>query len=180
MNYYTNLVYANERLRSTIVGSKVGPVYVKAVGVGDGNGIASVTILKDKSNAEIPMKDIDLTPVQLGYVNMGDESEFFYRIPIRAFKQGLSAENFTSYNGSKNWSWPLYELHHCIVDEYPSYQECALKLKKKKSIAFCREFSMTSDHILKYCGRIVGTWDQMPTLNRENQYLTERLKEKFR
>lgn len=174
MNYYSNLEYANERLRGTIVNTKRGPSYINFINL---NGIADITLLKNQEVVHIPYLDIDLTPVQLGYLNLDKTCVFVSRIPSRSWKQGLSQETI-NYESSKPRAWPPFELYNTIENIYPSFEEARLMVntKEREKVAFSREFAVGKDQLF-YCGRLVGNCSKIPYLDKQNIYLLERLRE---
>ena len=173
MNYYDSASYAYERLNKTIVNTSKGvPIYLdycRGGGAGafdpdedepeemvDECEFRAYT-LKDRELLIISLKEIDLTPVKLGYVNFTDyHALYFSRTPIRNWKQGLCVNNLVISGHTDdqiNVNFPAWELHNTILRCYPSYEEC---IENSFVTAFCPNFATSKEGILYHKAKVVG------------------------
>lgn len=170
MNYYdvSDPDYVRGRLIGTIVRDDKGePIYVGAAAMRGGKMIFSVAYLKDNEVADglndyvnIPMEQLDLTPVKLGWINHKNGAIWSVRTPVRrAWKQGTTNAN-TECKAENNpvqlLHLPFKNLRLTILGQYPSVEE-AHKLSKKSKIkvAFSRNFCLEED-VLYYKTTEVG------------------------
>ena len=176
--YYTDVSYADGRLKDTIVNSKIGPVYVKSVYSDSGidRALCDVIRLRNLDENTIHLKEVDLTPVKLGWVNLRSNSVFATRKPVRAWRQGLALSNISFIGEGGFMSFPLKEMFNTITNNYPTIEDCKVKLKSNvKRVAFSRSFALGKDGVLWYEGRVVGSWGEVFTLNDKDKHLAEHL-----
>ena len=127
-------------------------------------------------------KNIDLSPVELGFCNFkinGEHNTFYtYRSPQRMWKIGLHLNNFmiNSLEPLEFFfenSRILYSksLEDTIKNKYPSFDECIIKIHKPhiKSIAFSRDFALSSDRIYY---KLFGTVGERDVNNNKFGYMT--------
>ena len=120
--------------------------------------------------------DVDLTPVPLGYVNLGDRVAYVQRIPARKYKQGLNNENFwgdVDLRGN--------DLANCILGKYPTYAKAIeTVIRMQCDVAFSRHWAVAHQgHRIMYRGRDVGHYkeDGKVELSPGNEHLIECLQE---
>lgn len=77
------------RLNGCVVMYAGEPVYVMEAGKKN----SLVCDLDEKEQVKVATNDLDLSPVLIGNVQMGNHHIYLQRIPIRRWKQGLHREN---------------------------------------------------------------------------------------
>jgi len=180
--YNDNLEYAAKRLDMTLIRKANGnPFYVHSTSKSGGRvfclGVDQVTM----EASEIALDDLDLTPVPLGFFNIGGKMVFACRKPMRKdWRQGLSTNSLVLYGADKR-DFNLSSLTHTILNKFPSYQE-ALTYNKKtrnRSMAFSRDFGVsdkTGELLLIYrkytVGRIIK---DVPVLSPDKFFLEQHL-----
>lgn len=171
---YDNLEYAQKRLSKTVVRHKDGRVFfiTGVVMLEEEKGLFCqgylINLNKGHEDAIVNLKDIDLTPVPLGYLNFSKKGlksvcAWSCRIPIRqCWRQGLLGTNFygVNHDGSIIDFPPLEVLTRTIHNKYPTYKQAleAIKNKEAISIAFSRNFALDKDELF-YKGKWVGDRD---------------------
>lgn len=112
-------------------------------------------------------KKFDFTPVSLGLVNQGLSTFLFERIPMRAYRVGLSRENSKLKAVHRDWdegdmrkleTLQAYGLYDCILNKYPTVKEALDQMAESKihSRAIDRVFSIDRNHIICHRGVSVG------------------------
>lgn len=140
--YNSSFDYANNKLSGSIVRLDKDPVLVNQVNTQ--TGLTSCKILGTKENIAVPLKELNLDPVPLGYCNSVLTS-YVYRIPVRNWKQGLRME----FLGSKKYlpdvnSSAFLNMVHGI---YPTIEDCCNEILSQEcdSKAFHRKFALGRD-----------------------------------
>lgn len=139
LTYGNDYQYASSRLKDSVVMCDGKPIYVQEI---SGKGLVTATNLSNGKMETFLLDDIDLTPIQLGYINSKDRACFGYRYPSRTYKQGLTKYNFGAHN--------FYETYHSksvvrtILNIYPSLEDCLEQAINHEidSIAFSRDFAV--------------------------------------
>lgn len=143
MRVYDEVEYAKTRLLNTIVRYKDKPISVADISA---NGLVSFYYIDTEKVGNCQLKDLNLDPVPLGYVNTDKNSYYAVRMPMRNdWKQGLRDTNIRSWDGTKilsyvNW----FHISKTIQGEFTPYKGC-LKMTtegKSKSQAFGRNFAL--------------------------------------
>ena len=120
VSYDNDYEYAHAKLSGSIVRHKGQPVTVFSVNE-EGAAIKNhITLLCNC----VPLEELDLTPVPLGYVNLGDGANYLTRIPHRSWKQGVrfgSLHTFSKY--VCNFSVEGIELTNTILGRYPKLEK---------------------------------------------------------
>lgn len=175
--------YANDRLSGTIVSYEDEPYYVNRV---EANGMADVLKLnhyRGEQREKLPLRELDLTPVKLGYMNLYQSSHYLKRSPIRQYKQGLRKNNMSRLAGVPPFELVSVELYKTIKGTFPSIDECLDDIENDEAMgkAFSREFSFQkapkSIH-LYYKGNKVGDLKKdRPQLYSKYMNLHEKLEE---
>lgn len=177
MNYYHNTGYAAGRLEGTVVQTTEGvPVLVYEI---TGSGYA-VKILETGKHVLLKPSEVDLTPVKLGWVNdeANKNSYFLSRVPVRAWKQGLSAENLaTNYKiGHCPVKFVSESFHNVVMGIYPPISQAFDMLADGWGVVGVRRQWAFSATTILYKGRVVGTHTHSSFYLNENEAF---LKESF-
>lgn len=144
--YYDDIEYASRRLVNTLVRKKNGnPFLIISVSKGeDGNTYCAGQDTLRELVEEINLRDIDLTPVPLGFANIGGKMSYLCRKPMRKdWRQGLSLNSLVSY-GVNTRDLRLNYLTNTILNKYPTVQKCIeyVKTGSGYSMAFSRDFGI--------------------------------------
>lgn len=161
---YETVEDAHFRLTSSIILYKDRPVYV----LNFINNTPRMTCLDMLSQGHITVdldkeeKLIDITPVRLGYCNIGGKAHYISRMPTRRYKQGLTSENVSCRTVDRD-VLTTKELARTIMGQYPKIPVAKdAILKSCSSMAFHRCFALRkgqngAKHFsLMYKGREVG------------------------
>lgn len=173
--YSDDLEYAANRLEGTIVMLEGEPVYVNTIGL---DGLTDITWLKDRSEDECYIDDLDLVGQnKLGYVNLHSTAVYVGRMPLRNdWRQGIRIANL-SFSGNKGFDripWP--EFRKTILGEYPSFTEAKeLICSGQSKVAFSRHFALMQGGVILYKERTVGNYDIVTNLMQQFTYLNEHL-----
>lgn len=177
---YDTVGYARSRLEGTIIRYGEEPIMVQEVrGVGRAIYIIGV-ILATGQMTEALLKDCDLTPVPLGYVNMGERAFYTMRMPMRRdWRQGLRFLNLIDVEG-RQFNGNSYEpFVNTIKGEYPSFLEAVEDSTYNISRAFHRDFAIENDGNILYKGMFnVAKWDRdSHTFSISKEWIRESLDE---
>lgn len=155
---YDEEEYARARLAGTIVQrTKLGKK--KAILVQDIiDGSVMHLVLSTGAGDVCPVSELDITPVPLGYINMGGKATtYMARRPMRKdWRQGLRAENAVCVDGNYSFGHVSHKnLAACIEGVYPNYKQVIGKIVRNPepnghSMAFSREFAIDVEHHLWY------------------------------
>ena len=152
MRSYDTAEYAKSRLVETVIRRGDIPVYVQDVTTMDGEIWVYYQKLMDGDD-EIygdGLDDFNLDPVPLGYVNYKNFAYYLTRMPMRKdWRQGLRLLNVVGPDGDRP-PVPLKTIAETIVGNFPTFKSCLEKLNTKKTIkniAFCRDFSVSTEEI---------------------------------
>ena len=168
--YGKDYTYAQSRIQETIVRiAKTGePVYVLRVEL---TGLCTVVpIEKDWGNPDnnilVPIDDLDLHPVPLGYINCRGQAVYTMRIPMRRdWKQGLRQQNCWS-SGPMLYQLPMSSLKNCIMNKYPTFERACKDVNvgvdrgRRKAIAWHRSWAVSTGGIVYY-----KNYEQVGSLN---------------
>lgn len=145
--YYDDIEYAQRRLSSTLVRKKNGePFFISAV-VRKGSDTICVGFNPKSEEQHINLKDIDLTPVPLGFANLGNVMAYLCRKPMRKdWKQGLSVNSLVSYGLDKR-DFHLLQICDTVLGKYPTLQEAKdfVSVRINNSKAFSRDFGLINN-----------------------------------
>lgn len=188
LNYGKDFQYASTRLRSSVVLYGKEPVLLGDI---DGKGYVFVEYLVTGMVDRVPLDNLNLTPVELGYVNdIGnrDKAVYCFRDPARLYKQGLTKENFRR-NDKMRSSFKCATVGRTIKNIFPKISSCIEYLLNDEldKIAFSRDFALEKykeDILLIYRDTIVGVvlWNSIANninykLNIGYEFLQEVLEE---
>lgn len=173
LNENTGLPYQpddmNMRLADSLVMHGGRPFYVKEYMYGD-NALYGYYTDKDRNEdklIKLPNRYLDIRPPRLGYMNTRRNSYYVSRVPVRRYKQGLNRQNIAV--GALNIEPGLnrgdtircVELARCILNKYPSLDECLEKLQDgRNACAFHRHWAITAGGELHYRGNPVGAYQK--------------------
>lgn len=154
MRSYDTAEYARSRLIETVIRHGNKPVMVYDVGV---HSLTNKIIIKyqdimnsDEVMLEDEIDNFNLDPVPLGYVNWKNYAYYLTRMPMRKdWRQGLRLLNIVLPDGDRP-PVPLKTVGETIMGNFPSFKSCLDKLNSKKTIkamAFCRDFSVSTQEI---------------------------------
>lgn len=182
--------YAASRLVGTVVMYKDCPVHVENI---RSSGLACVQDVRTGYDFEVDMSELDTTPVQLGYVNVGKSCVYVCRSPKRQdWKQGMRYENISAVSNMSKVPFnriTYKDISNTILNKFPKLPTCYKNVStgKYNKQAFCRDFclSFVVDDTgipqvhLEYGGfGVVGSYDgERFSLNEKYQYLKERLED---
>lgn len=170
MNYLGDYVYANSRLRDTVVRTAAGVlVYINVVR-GDGTVQGNYVTNHRVYNGHVDKLNVD--PIPLGYVNSGSVPVYIERVPKRRnWRQGLTLEVLEYKGGRLDHPYPLIQ-DFLVKNKYPSFEHCA-----QHGGAWCRKFAVKAG-TLQYKGNQVGAVvDGVAILDQRHKYLQESLEE---
>jgi hypothetical protein len=194
MLLYDNMEDVRSKLSGTICYYKGNAVFVKEIAqAGDGNGyVLIVTPIGSRSKAIVNLSDPELNYMSfnLGYTNHGGAACWWYRHPIRQYRQGLRADQLGCkasrqefYDVAFDFSRPVADM---LENIYPKFSEAEKKLKDSDAtiIAFNRNFAASWDHVhkdmvLEYKGKPIGHSTNLRDFKLMDDYkhLTESLME---
>lgn len=170
--------YASTRLSGTVVRLKSGlPVNVHDVG----RSGANITNYSNGGNERtVPLKDLNVKPVQLGFVNCGDEVSYLVRIPKRNdWRQGMRNNNTTTMYGCGKDGLTKSSIAKTIMGRYPTYALARAISEGGVTVAWHRHWALSGDGKLLYKAKgVVGSLlAGRPVLSPEYSYLSEYLEE---
>jgi hypothetical protein len=125
----------------------------------------------------------------LGYSNHGHSAAWWYRIPLKQYRQGLKAEQVRPFASKEEFLHRVeFGMNKPIIDMlenvYPKFEEIEKPLKDRNAevLAFHKDFAACWDHIhkdmiLEYKGKAIGCFKKDFELMDEYQHLIEALKE---
>lgn len=191
-----NVAYAHGRLVGTIVRHQnraVSVVDVRFISHDRPLQVMASVILTGQLAVD-DIDNFDLTPVKLGWVNNLNDltSAYLTRAPVRQdWRQGFrphTAREFLlnrPFNGRKVADFDLMAVANTIEGKYPSFAEITHKFKKNKlkgqSLAWCRDFSLTSlgEVVYKMYGKVGNFIDGTILLDEKFVWVEESLKEVY-
>lgn len=171
--YGEDYQYAASRLDGTVVRHNNMPVVVHGI---RRDGMATLIPLGDANHYVAEARELDCTPVPLGYVNSHGSAIYCQRVPARRYRQGLSEVTLccTKNGGARVDPLPVRELKDCILNNYPPYEDA---VKSLIAVAWHRDWASSMSKLF-YKGFNVGAIvDGLPVLEREYTYLEEALHE---
>ena len=176
---YKDRQYAMGRLLNTILQIRGNPCYVNHI-TGDMQVRYTDLITDEESGIQLDDPSLDLSPIELGYVNFKRGASYLIREAARRWKQGTDNKGIVVRGAdNRTGDWFLSrQFLNCIADKYPSVIEALIVAEEEGiTVAFNRKFAVSSDGSLYYRGIIVGKYDNTFTLNKVYSYLQEILEE---
>lgn len=182
-----NVDHANLRLSRTVVRVKGKPCWVVEV---RGDWSAEVRYLDNwKSGIVADIRDeevVDVTPVILGFCQIGEIARYLSRMPVRKTKQGLSPESiFAAGGGLPSFYGDAAlskQLCATIENDYTSYKKALATIAKGGITSLCCHkdwavyYTGREPKILyKYAGAVGKIVDGKVVLDKKYAYLIETL-----
>lgn len=167
--------YAESRLVDSIVRIAKTGEPVKVEHINQRTGEALVIFLKDKTSCEVPLDDLNLKPVPLGWCNTRMGATYLARIPRRRdWRQGIRAETcFSSVVAFRMIAFS--DIAKCIRGEYPKFKD-VIKNQNKQVMAWSRKWATDGKNVLFGQLGTVGTMEKgVPTLSEGFLFLKESL-----
>lgn len=185
---YQNADGIEDRYTKTVILHGDEPVYVEQYFVRDPTGKLKEPVLHCRGigpdfhkDLYFPVTDEKLRdgPFNLGYINgvqrFNNDDDlithpvFVSRVPVRKFKQGLSAANLSFSGRHLTYQQALTHkgFYHLMIDQYPDLKACAAELKKKatRGVAFARRWAFAKNRLgqieLHYRNTPVGVGDDV-------------------
>lgn len=184
-NYQDDIDYIQSRFNHTVnfanINGKRELVYVYDIMHKDHEVMCQTLPYDHSGGRRIPIKDLDLTPIRLGYCNNKLSTNYISRKPTRFYKQGLCKDNLQGSGVDFN-SQAFYNM---VNGKYPKPLR-ALELvmnQEALSVAFSRNFAVSTNNLF-YRDLHVGkvSWNGHSNnlnyqLKEEHDYLQETLDE---
>jgi len=183
MIYAQDLDYARGRLYNTFVPINGELVFVKHIG-GKPNNVVTFSDNQDGDDVgKGKLRDVDLTPIKLGYSNFGGKAKYIMRTPARRWKQGVDNQSVKVLSTYYQDYFHIDggDFTYTFKGKYPTLNNAIKSVKKYgKPLAFSRVFALLPGNKLEYKGKsIVGSVTDlgMPILDRKYMWLEEVLRE---
>lgn len=193
MLLYDNLEDVRSKLLGTYVYYEGKAVLVKDIGeVTPGTYMLTIVPPNGRSRKNCLLDDPNLNYMRynLGYSNHGHSAAWWYRMPLKQYRQGLKNEQMRLYASKDEYLHRVeFGFNKPITDMlegvYPKFEEIEKPLKDKNAevIAFHKDFAASwdaihRDMVLEYKGKSIGCFKKNDfELMEEFQHLTEALKE---
>lgn len=143
IKYGNEIEYAREKLYGSVVAWGNTLVYVHEI---NSDGYCYITDLMGKEYTSVPLDDLNMEPITLGYVNLGRMAPYVSRMPARYYRQGLRSQTTVARceiggGGGLKFGKELLLSYRGI---YPSLDKCVEYLynQEKLSCAFSRIFGV--------------------------------------
>lgn len=194
---FDNLDDVNTKFAGTICYYEGVPVYVKAALYDDepGKFTLQINALNQKTKIiKLDDKAFNYKDYNIGYVNSGVQAVWWFRKPIKQYRQGLKKDQMSVivpnlYNPELDMSFSFGKpVVNMLENSYPSMKDITDHIRNGEavSIAFHKDFAIAwdklhNDFIIEYRGKAVGVGLDPEIksfrLIAEHQHLTEALKE---
>lgn len=183
---YDSADYAASRLAGTIIQLPSGePVTVSnCEGRSAGILVHYNELINTMKDGRIRLKELDLTPVPLGFANTQQGVAYLARIPKRSdYRQGLRNSNYMSVYGVNHRTVPTASLYKTITNKYMDFEPVLDEVTNiGTTTAFNREFALArvGDDIkilYKWKGVVGDVVNGIPGLLGAYEYLQESLEE---
>lgn len=198
--HYDNLDDVKSKLAGTIINYNDVPVVCKAAVLCEDDMesfmLHITNSLTGRNMHHVKLQDpkLNWTKFNLGYINYGNHGAFwFYRQPLRQYRQGLKAEQMKYLASERtpdfglNFPGPCKQTEDMLLNRYPSIEEIEKKLKdgEAPTVAFHRDLALSwdkihKDMILEHKGKLIGCMSAKMTdvkLSDDYEHLTETIKE---
>lgn len=180
--------HANLRLGRTIVQFKNSPCWIDDI---RGDWSANARLLSNGKGFTIRdirnSDEVNVTPVSLGFCDIGGTARYLSRMPARRTKQGLAQESLycegITVPDFYRDSGLAKSLNSCITNEYASYETCfrGVSTDRVTSMAFHRNWAIWKSQatrevvvLFKHFGRVgVANQDGTVRLDPAFSYLQE-------
>ena len=182
VSYEEDWEYGASKLSGSIVRYNSEPVWVQNV---NEDCIATTEHIITGIQQNVPMRDLNLEPIPLGYCNWTIPT-YVTRLPQRSWKQGFRSGNM--YCLGHPGSISSESFYNMVKGIYPTidYALDFLSCDDRKGMAFSRKFSILNNKVrgflLMYKNREVGTVlgnNGKPELKNKFTYLQEALEQEI-
>lgn len=164
-NDFYDTLHANLRLGHTIVLLNKLPIYVLEVRPDWTAGIQYLLTGKMSTLPDIrEIEGLDISPVPLGFCQIGENASYLMRMPRRRTKQGLEEASVVSHDGNRasirQSNTYAQNLGNCITGVYPSLKDATSMLGKGfRSVCVARNWAIMReggkiDLLYKYYGKV--------------------------
>lgn len=172
MFYGDDIKYARQRLNETYVQYDGKVVLVKDI---EGRGKKSMAIIEAEDDGKltaVPLADLNIRSLNIGYVNSRFGACYFCRKPMREdWRQGHRDRNTFNIGGRAHLShMSKGELTKAVNNNYPSLKEAFDISKMVGSAAFNKKFALTSDGHLLYRDHMIGSITLQGDYSLANKY----------
>lgn len=179
--YYDDLDYAKQRLTESLVMANDEPFFITHVERGEEDEIVCggySTSLARRTPKIVPLKEIDLTPVPLGFVNCEEGLVYLCRFPNRGFKQGAASSNVKYVYPTQEFVGPGLNNYYVGLTVKGRFSKLEEVIEKKQTKAVSRNFAI-SNNSLFYKGELVGEINDPMKVNwfKKNHYLQDYFEE---
>lgn len=181
--YYESEEDVRLRLSKSVVRLGEQPVYVEGTLSKDR---VVICLLEEGDRKECDIKDLNLLPVPLGYIQTRAGAVYASRRPVRRYKQGLNDENMVALDVFTKAPVRLpvtsKEVCRTILGKYPPVGEAFQQVREGKLIVpFSREWAVANykeELCVMYKGNVVGyVGDDNVMLSPDKYFLKESLME---
>ncbi|OYV41138.1 MAG: hypothetical protein B7Z80_02680 [Rhodospirillales bacterium 20-64-7] len=173
MLQYDNIDDAQIKLLKTICLYDKKPVHVLGVDMADIHGKLPYKLtLKlptgDYINCLLDDPKFSFRDYNLGYANQGAAPYWWFRRPLKQYRQGLRGDQMESRFSNPNlYGGARFEYSRGIIamleNQYPHYEKCARPLVDGEAygLAFHKDFALSydrlhKDFIIEYRGKVIG------------------------
>jgi len=179
VNYGHDNDYAETRLRNTIVKTVYNTV-VLIENFSYDEGKFYCTDILAKAGLHLDLEELDMNPVELGFVNSPNNTDYISRMPSRHYKQGLTAQTYKGGVYPNKNTFATASMAMCILGIYPKLIDCVESVSCGEAVSrgFSRNFSVSNtgeDNVLTFRGDYVGAVH----FNSDNGLLQNRLDKKY-
>lgn len=145
VNYGDDVEYARSRINGTMVFIGGMPHFVDTI---YDNGMTAVkNMMASDDYYEVHMKELDLTPPELGFFDEKQGVGYLTRLPMRQWKQGFRTAQATLVIGSRKPDLMSQSFVKMVMGMYDTIHTCIEKVSNEErySCAFDREFCIIRD-----------------------------------
>lgn len=149
ISYEEDFHYAAEKLPGSVVQLDGYPVYIQHVDRDD--GVVIYNKVGTHTTQRCQVADLNLEPVDLGYVNLSRSASYTMRMPLRHWRQGLRDNTLFVLNGRRISATSRFLLN-CVRGIYPSILDCieSVETGEVDDKAFSRRFKVEGRDIKGY------------------------------
>lgn len=199
VKHYDNIEDVKSKLAGTIIYYNGIPVLVRAVYQDEMDetefhlNISASLTSRNKLTVKLSDPGLNLTKFNIGYCNFSIGAVWWYRQPLRQYRQGLKGEQM-KYRVSEKTPDVGYgfesskDIEAMLLGQYPKIPdiEKMLKDKVRPAVAFHKDLALSwdtihKDMVIEHKGRLIGCMSSnmkgLIQLSDEYEHLTENLKE---
>jgi len=177
--YGNDYSYAATRLNETAVRHEGELVEVHNVNTDDGRcHVMNVVTGEDK---RVPLEELDVSPLSLGFINHRGTATYVVRQPKRRdWRQGTRRSNLTTLRGINVGNVSFSMLARTVKGDFPTFAKVVKShVTVKDSIAFNKNWAVArnGDLLYKSVGKVGMLIDGDARLSTKYAYLEEALNE---